>query len=184
MRYCLLLFLSILSTCMVNAQTSWSQDNSSDSLNGIWYLLYGNGEYHPVLDVYLSNGRYTVNYLGHDIFGGEYKDSQISGYGDRCEIMVEVYWDFRDKLRHKGWTHYVEDRDNNADPGYSKIGKYEYDSEIVRWYFTIDMSQTPLVMEFSKMHCDYFCKGLHTYAETERRANSIFDKTLVKKRQR
>lgn len=181
MRY-LLLLLSILSAYLVRAQTSWSQDNSSDPLNGIWYLRYANGEYHPVLDVYLSNGRYTVNYLGRDIFGGEYRDSQITGYGDKCEIMVEVYWDHHAELREKGWTHYVDDRDYNGDPGYSKTGRYEYDSSIVRWYFTVDMSHTPLAMKFSKHHCDYYRNGTHTYAETTTRENSIFDKVLTKKR--
>ncbi len=182
MKRLFLNFIMILTCVLAEAQTSWSQDNSSDPLNGIWYQQYADGTLHPMLDVYLSNGRYTVNYLGRDAFGGEFRDAQITGYGDRCDIMVEVYWNHTADLRAKGWTHYVGDRDSNADSGYSAMGQYRYDAAILRWYFTVDLSKLPLEMKFVKLHSDYYLNGSQTYAETENRDEIYFDKRLTKKR--
>lgn len=178
-----LLFYFLITFCLseVTAQTSWSQDNSSDPLNGIWYLRYTDGTMHPVLDVYLSNGRYTVNYLGRDILGGEFRDSQITGYGDKCDIMVEVYWNHRDKLREKGWSYYVEDCDSNADAGFPSYGQYKYNEDILKWYFTVDFSRTPLTMKFVKVHTDSYLNGVHTYSETDFMKGLIPDKILTKK---
>lgn len=128
MRFVTLLLVAITCSLNLSAQTSWSKDDKSHPLNGIWYLAYADGTYHPVLDVYSSNGRYTVNYLGYDIFGGEFRGTQISGYGDICDIMVEIFWDHRPDLRKKGWRYYVDDCNEDADAGYPKHGSYNYDS--------------------------------------------------------
>lgn len=175
---------AILSCSLAKAQTSWSQDNSSDPLNGIWYQQYADGTLHPVLDVYLSNGRYTVNFLGYDIFGGEYRDSQITGYGDKCDIVVEVFWNHRDKLREKGWSHYIGYRDSNADNGFPSYGQYKYNEDILKWYFTVDLSQTPLIMKFVKVHTDSYLDGVLTYSETDfmEGLRATVDKRLTKKR--
>ncbi|MCM1349186.1 MAG: hypothetical protein NC338_07215 [Firmicutes bacterium] len=185
MRFIIAILVTIICSLNISAQTSWSKDDQSHPLNGIWYLAYADGTYHPVLDVYSSGGRYTVNYVGRDIFGGEFRNAQITGHGDICEIMVEVFWDHHSELRKKGWTYYVEDCDEKADPGYSKHGSYKYDRDVVRWYYKVDLSIVPLTMEFVKVHTDYYLKGIHTYSETD--SNPIpnnlcaFDKELTKK---
>lgn len=181
MKQIVLFFSLIVFSISGFAQTSWSKNDSSHPLNGTWYLVYSDGTYHPVLDVYESDGRYTVTFIGQDIHGGEYRNSTITGYGDTCELMVEVYWDHRSDISKKGWNYYVDDRDDNADSGYPSTGQYQYNTDILRWYYTIDFTQLPLVMKFKKVHTDYYLNGRHTYSETDYSRPEFFHKTLTKK---
>lgn len=161
-------------------------NNGPTRVDGIWrywgeynhkytdYLeVSGNGSSVKLIDPTNLFARSNRSYL---------RDANVTVNGNQCEIIVQVFWDDRPVLREKGWTNYINDCNGDADPGFPRSGKYEYNESLVTWYYTVDLSKTPLVMKFKKIHTDYYLNGSNTYSDTNRNRNKLFpDKELEKK---
>lgn len=144
-------------------------NNGPSRIYGTWGVLYGSGSFYPFVEITGNGGTPNVEFLGYWMAGrlGTIKDVRINVSGNTCYFEVDQYWDDRPDLRKKGWTHYVDDCDGNADPGYPTTGQYEYDESYNTWYYKIDLSEYPLEAKCLKIHSDYYYRGSHTYSETD-----------------
>ncbi len=70
------------------------------------------------------------------------------------------------ELRRKGWTRYVDDRDENADPGFPTSGRYYYNKDRLVAYYRIKLEGDAPVWETIKLHKWYYLDGDLTYAQT------------------
>ncbi|MBQ9094228.1 MAG: hypothetical protein IJY03_09660 [Prevotella sp.] len=159
--------------------------NSPVRIDGIWqqYSSY-TGKSWDVLEVSgngsnvrLIDPAYQFTTPGY----GSIRDVRISVNGSQCFIVVKVFHDERSRLREKGWTKYYDDCDGNADPGFPRSGRYYYNESLTTWYYTVDLSKTPLVMECEKIHTDYYFNGSNTYSDTDMNRLNLFKKELIKK---
>lgn len=126
---------------------------------GIWSSYIK--EYSPMVEISYSNNKFIFNPIGDGKIV-EKKESET-----RIEYVVERIYDKRDELRKKGWTHFYDDCDNNADPGYPTTGTYKYDRDISRVTFTFFIENNNVFRKVLRFHSDYYFKGQKTYAETE-----------------
>lgn len=156
-------------------------NNGPSRIYGTWGQ-YGNGEFYPFVKITGSGGTPDVEFLGYWMAGsqGSIKDVRINVAGNTCYLEFDKYWDDRPSLRKKGWTHYVEDCDSNADPGYPTTGQYRYDESYNTHYYKIDLAEYPLEAKCYKIHSNYYLKGSHTYSETDT-DTKIFSKNLQKR---
>ncbi len=161
-------------------------NNGPTKVIGIWrrWVPY-NQTYHDYLEVRTSGTGYDLKLINPDgLFvssGGRLKDVDITVNGNFCTIVVQVFHDFRSELRKKGWRKYVDDCDGDADPGFPRYGEYYYNESLTTWYYNVNLSQTPLVMECEKIHTDYYLDGVNTYSDTDRDNMSLFRQSLSKK---
>lgn len=158
-------------------------NNGPARLYGTWGEYgYNNGKFLPFIKVTENGNTPNVEFLGYYIAGsnGVIKDVRIDVSGNICNLEIDQYWDDRPSLRKEGWTHYVDDCDGYADPGYPTTGTYKYNDSFNTYYYTIDLSSYPLVAKCVKIHSDYYYNGTHTYSETDR-STSILNKKLEKK---
>lgn len=156
-------------------------NNGPSRIYGTWGEYGYNGQFFPFVKISGSGGTPNVEFLGYWMAGdaGKIKDVRINVSGNICYIEFDKYWNDRPALRKKGWTHYVDDCDSNADPGYPTTGQYRYDESYNTWYYKIDLSEYPLVAKLLKIHCDYYYSGSHTYSETDT-DTEILSKNLQK----
>ena len=156
-------------------------NNGPSRIYGTWGQ-YSNGEFYPFVKITGSGGTPNVEFLGYWMAGevGYIKDVRINISGNICYLEIDKYWDNRPGLRKKGWTHYVDDCDSNADPGYPTTGTYKYDETYSTWYYKIDLAEYPLEAKCLKIHQNFYCKGSHTYSGTDKDTN-ILSKKLEKR---
>ena len=156
-------------------------NNGPSRIYGTWGQ-YSNGEFYPFVKITGSGGTPNVEFLGYWMAGevGYIKDVRINISGNICYLEIDKYWDNRPGLRKKGWTHYVDDCDSNADPGYPTTGTYKYDETYSTWYYKIDLAEYPLEAKCLKIHEDFYFKGSHTYSGTDKDTN-ILSKKLEKR---
>lgn len=162
-------------------------NNGPAKLDGIWswWSTYTR-TYTDYLEVRNSGSGYTVRLVdASNCFTspgyGNVRDVDISVNGDNCSIVVQVFHDERSRLREKGWRKFVDDCDGNADPGFPRHGEYYYNESLTTWYFKVDLSRVPLIMECEKIHTDYYFDGNNTYSDTDRNGK-VFKKELVKRK--
>lgn len=156
-------------------------NNGPSRIYGTWGQ-YSNGEFYPFVKITGSGGTPNVEFLGYWMAGevGYIKDVRINISGNICYLEIDKYWDNRPGLRKKGWTHYVDDCDSNADPGYPTTGTYKYDETYSTWYYKIDLAEYPLEAKCLKIHQNFYCKGSHTYSGTDK-DTKILSKKLEKR---
>lgn len=159
--------------------------NGPTRLDGIWSEWWrGYSKYVDMLEV--SNNGSKVRLINPDAMFttsgyGSIRDIDVNVNGSECSIIVKVFHDERPRLRKKGWSHYYDDCDSNADPGFPRSGRYNYNESLTTWYYSIDLSHTPLEMICEKIHTDYYMDGSHTYSKTDRKDMYHFHKKLEKK---
>lgn len=159
--------------------------NSPVRIDGIWqqYISY-TSEYWDVLEVSGNGSNVRLIDPARQFTSpgyGSIRDVCVSVNGSQCSIVVKVFHDERSRLREKGWTKFYDDCDEDADPGFSRSGRYYYNESLTTWYYTVDLSKTPLVMECEKIHTDYYLNGSNTYSDTDRNRMSLFCKHLIKR---
>lgn len=146
-------------------------NNGPSRIYGTWgeYGYNGDSKFYPFVKITGNGGTPNVEFLGYWMAGdaGSIKDVRINVSGNLCYLEIDQYWNHRPALRKKGWTHYVDDCDSNADPGYPTTGQYRYDESYNTWYYKIDLSEYPLVAKLLKIHSAYYHGGSHTYSETD-----------------
>ena len=144
-------------------------NNGPSRIYGTWGEYGHNGQFYPFVKITGSGGTPNVEFLGYWMAGevGYIKDVRINISGNICYLEFDKYWDNRPSLRKKGWTHYVDDCDSNADPGYPTTGTYKYDESYSTWYYKIDLAEYPLEAKCLKIHENFYCKGSHTYSKTD-----------------
>lgn len=139
-------------------------DNGPNKFVGTWGVWQSyTGEFSPSVEIRATKNGYSFKLLGYD--GDNVVDQKSSSH----EIIytLEDVHDRRDELRKKGLTHYYDDCDHNADPGYPTYGEYNYDRTVSRFTNSITIEGDKVVQKYLKYHCDYYLKGKKTYAETE-----------------
>ena len=156
-------------------------NNGPSRIYGTWGEYGYNGQFYPFVKITGSGGTPNVEFLGYWMAGevGYIKDVRINISGNICYLEFDKYWDNRPSLRKKGWTHYVDDCDSNADPGYPTTGTYKYDETYSTWCYKIDLAEYPLEAKCLKIHEDFYFKGSHTYSGTDK-DTKIFSKNLQK----
>lgn len=157
-------------------------NNGPNRLDGIWsQWSRGMNKYVDVLEI--RNGGSDVRLIDPSwLVAGSIRDVKVTLNGDKCTITIQQYWDDRPDLRKKGWTHYYDDCDGNADPGFPRYGEYKYNDSLSTWYYYLDLSKTPLVLKCVNIHTEYFLNGNKTYAKTDNNPESwMFDCELTKK---
>ena len=157
-------------------------NNGPSRIYGTWGEYGYNGQFFPFVKISGSGGTPNVEFLGYWMAGeaGNIKDVRINISGNICYLEFDKYWDNRPSLREKGWTHYYDDCDSNADPGYPTTGTYKYDESYSTWYYKIDLAEYPLEAKCLKIHHDYYHIGCHTYSETKT-DTGIHSKNLKKR---
>lgn len=157
-------------------------NNSPSRIYGTWGEYGYNGQFYPFVKITGSGGTPNVEFLGYWMAGevGYIKDVRINISGNICYLEFDKYWDNRPSLRKKGWTHYVDDCDSNADPGYPTTGTYKYDETYSTWYYKIDLAEYPLEAKCLKIHQNFYCKGSHTYSKTDTETK-VLSKKLEKR---
>lgn len=157
-------------------------NNGPSRIYGTWGEYGYNGQFYPFVKITGSGGTPNVEFLGYWMAGevGYIKDVRINISGNICYLEFDKYWDNRPSLRKKGWTHYVDDCDSNADPGYPTTGTYKYDETYSTWYYKIDLAEYPLEAKCLKIHQNFYCKGSHTYSKTDPETK-ILSKKLQKR---
>lgn len=156
-------------------------NNGPSRIYGTWGV-YGQTKFSPFVKITENGGTPNVEFLGYWMAGsaGRIKDVRINISGKICYLEIDQYWDDRPSLRKQGWTHYVDDCDSNADPGYPTTGQYKHDESYNTWYYKIDLSKYPLEAECLKIHSDYYYRSSHTYSETDR-DTKFLSKSLKKR---
>ena len=156
-------------------------NNGPSRIYGTWGEYGYNGQFYPFVKITGSGGTPNVEFLGYWMAGevGYIKDVRINISGNICYLEFDKYWDNRPSLRKKGWTHYVDDCDSNADPGYPTTGTYKYDETYSTWCYKIDLAEYPLEAKCLKIHEDFYFKGSHTYSGTDK-DTKILSKNLQK----
>lgn len=157
--------------------------NGPSKTDGVW-VQWSNGKSFDVLDV--RNNGTSVKLIDPDYLFtspgyGSIQDVDITLNGTQCSIIVKVFHDERSRLREKGWSNYVGDCDGDADPGFPRYGQYKYNESLTTWYYTVNLAETPLVMECEKIHTDYYLNGDNTYSDTDRDRMIMFKRELSKK---
>ncbi len=159
--------------------------NGPTRLDGIWSEWWpGYSQYVDMLEV--SNNGSKIRLINPKAMFttqgyGSIRDVDVKVNGSECSIIVKVFHDERSKLREKGWTKYYNDCDGDADPGFPRSGIYYYNESLTTWYYTINLSKTPLVMKCEKIHTDYYLNGSNTYSDTDKTDMWMFEKKLVKR---
>lgn len=158
-------------------------NNGPSRIYGTWGQYGYNDLFYPFVEITENGGVPNVEFLGYWMAGsdGRINDVRINISGNICYLEIDRYWDYRPDLREKGWTHYVEDCDSNADPGYPTTGQYSCDESYDTMYYKIDLSKYPLEADCLKVHNDYYYRGSHTYSETDRYKRKYFSKSLNKR---
>lgn len=149
--------------CDVPANSS-GKDNKGDNSDeakfvGKWRL----GKMGWYVDISYINGRYSFH-LNPDII------SDVVDFQETSNGIIFTYvekFDKRPELRKKGWTNYIDDRDNKADPGYPTTGQYKYDREVVYYTVSIYFSDDAPIYHMTKIHAFYYLGSTLTYADTE-----------------
>ena len=141
--------------------------NGPNRFAGIWgYWSDYTGKFYPYVEIIVSGTSISFRIISD----GEMRENIVEKKESPTEIVFthEVVFDKQPELRKKGWTHYYDDRDNNADPGYPTTGRYNYDKEIVRYTESFSIEGNSVIYKCLKMHTDYYFNGQKTYADTDR----------------
>lgn len=157
--------------------------NKPEKVDGLWGY-YVNGRFNSVLEVYNSGYSYNVKLVDPSCFLGVHhtlRDAKVTVNGCNCNIIIEKYWDDRPNLREKGLKSYYGERSNNADPGYPAHGRYYYNGHLQISYYTVDLTNTPLVLNCDKIQWIYYLDGLRTYSSTGTDFDNAFDMSLKRK---
>lgn len=137
--------------------------NGPNRFAGIWgYWGDYTGEFYPCVEIKVSGKNLSFRIIGDEKIV-EKKESPTE-----IVFTYEVVFDKQPELRKKGLSHYYNDRDNNADPGYPTTGRYNYDKEIVRYTESFSIEGNSVIRKCLKMHTDYYFNGQKTYADTDR----------------
>lgn len=157
-------------------------NNGPSRIYGTWGEYGHNSQFYPFVKITENGGTPNVEFLGYWMAGdaGNIKDVRINISGNICYLEFDKYWDYRPSLRKKGWIHYVDDCDSNADPGYPTTGQYKYDESNDTYYYKIDLSGYPLEAKCLKIHENFYYRGSHTYSKTDT-DTEILSKNLKKR---
>lgn len=130
---------------------------------GIWSDY--TGMFYPYVEISILSQKLSFKIVGD----GEMREKIIEKNESATEIEYthEVVFDKQPELRKKGFTHYYDERNNNADPGYPTTGNYKYDKEIVRYTESISIVGDKVIHKSLGMHTDYYFNGEKTYADND-----------------
>lgn len=139
-------------------------ENGPNKFNGIWgiWSTY-TGKFTSIVEISANNNGHSFSIT--DDYRQNIVEKKDNPNG--IEYTYKIIFDKQPELRKKGWTHYYDDRDNYADPGYPTTGTYNYDKEIVHYTESITIEKNDVVLKYLKIHTDYYLNGQKTYADTE-----------------
>jgi tetratricopeptide (TPR) repeat protein len=140
-------------------------ENGPNRFDGVWgeKSTINLDRFYPVVEILYDKNEYSFRIMDESIQNIIEEKNVAKG----IEFVYEVVFDKQPELRRQGYTHYYEDRNNNADPGYPTTGRYNYDKEIVRYTESITIEGNEVVQRYLKIHTDYYLNGQKTYADTE-----------------
>ena len=137
-------------------------ESGPNRFNGIWGRRNDVTKFTPLVEITYNNG-YSFKLI--DEFHQNIIERKDNSSG--VEYTFEKVFDKQPELRQKGFTHYYDDRDGNADSEYPTTGRYNYDKEIVQYTEAIIIEGNDVIWKHLKIHTDYYLNGQKTYAETE-----------------
>lgn len=82
-------------------------------------------------------------------------------------FVTYSYTDNTPDLRKKNYTHYYDDCDSNADPGFPRNGTYNYDASSNRLYTRITLENGSPIIRSVLWHTEYYYHGNTSYCHTE-----------------
>ena len=119
------------------------------------------------VDISYDGNSYKFKNINYGNSKNDYGFKVISEMSNEIKFEFHTIFDRRDELRNKGWTHYYDDCNYLADPGYPTSGIYKYDYEDVRYTFSISVIDDDVFVNFLEIQANYYLKGQKTYADTE-----------------
>lgn len=132
---------------------------SNPNLEGKWGSSY-NGNW--MFEVRKVNNEYKI-VLNPDVFSWD----EIIEYPNMIVVYETREFDKREELRKKRLNSYYDDCNENADPGFSKYGKYYYNFQECVYKHIYYLTNSGISNAPTWIHTDNYLNGSLTYSDTE-----------------